>query len=186
MKVLFINACMRENSRTLALCRKYIEKHLSGDEVSIKELVLSKENLTPLYPAELEERLSDIGKRNFDSQKYAYAKDFADADLILIASPYWDYTFPALFKIYMERVCVNGITFGYGNDGLLHKYCKAEKMVYITTSGGYIGKDSTLEHYVNNLCTMFCIPNLEFHTAEGLDIYGNDVEAILRKAEENI
>lgn len=49
MKILFINACVREKSRTLAYARKYLE-NADGD---ITEIVLQNENILPLDKARL-------------------------------------------------------------------------------------------------------------------------------------
>ena len=40
MKGLFVNACVREKSRTLELCREYVKKHWDGEEIS--EFVLRR------------------------------------------------------------------------------------------------------------------------------------------------
>lgn len=41
---------------------------------------------------------------------FKYAKQFAEADEIVIAAPYWDLAFPATVRIYFEAITVTGIT----------------------------------------------------------------------------
>lgn len=73
----------------------------------------------------------------FDDPMFRYAKQFANADEIVVAAPFWDLSFPAKLKIYLEQIAVAGITFRYTN-GRPTGLCKAKKLTYITTSGGPI------------------------------------------------
>lgn len=180
MNALFVNACIRENSRTKALCEAYIRKHWTNRDMDIKELKLYKEPLVPLDRERLLKREQDIAAGNFSSAEYRYAREFAGADEILIGAPYWDCSFPALLKIYLEQLCVNGITFRYGEDGRLVKLCKVRKLIVITTAGGYLPKPGSLELYWKELCVLLGIPELCFYKAEGLDIQGNNPQAILQ------
>ncbi len=86
----------------------------------------------------------------------------AQADEIVVAAPYWDSKFPSILKVYLEHVCVTGITFhyvGYETQGL----CKAKKAVYISTAGGFVGAHHLGEEYIQTVFqAMFSIP--EFHT----------------------
>ena len=51
----------------------------------------------------------------------------AQADEILIGAPYWGCLFPAVLRIYLERIYVNGIVFRYGLDGRSLRMCRAGK-----------------------------------------------------------
>lgn len=181
MKIIFINACVRENSRTLALCRTYINMHFAESGCEIEELVLSQMKLLPLDSQALASRECDIEEQCFSSERYRPAKQFANADMILIGAPYWDCSFPAQLKLYFENICVNGITFGYGERGNPLVLCRAVRLVYITTAGGYIPKPSSAELHIKELCTMFGIPDVRFYCAEGLDIDENQPEDILNR-----
>ncbi|MGM9552292.1 MAG: NAD(P)H-dependent oxidoreductase [Clostridia bacterium] len=108
-KTLFVNACVRENSRTLELARYMLDK-LNGE---ICEINLEKENLKPLDSDMLKKREQLTNENNFCDNMFNYAKNFASADTIVIAAPYWDLSFPALLKIYLEQITVSGITFRY-------------------------------------------------------------------------
>ena len=111
MSILFINACVRENSRTLVLV-KNILKDMSGE---IIEVNLNKENIVSLNRELLEKRESLIHSGNKTDPMFRYAKQFAEADEIVIAAPFWDLAFPAILKSYMEQITVSGITFEYIN-----------------------------------------------------------------------
>lgn len=186
MNALFVNACLREGSRTKRLCDAYIRKHWSGRNTAVRELEVYKEPLVPLDGEGLLERDRDIAAGALGGEAYRYAREFAEADEILIGAPYWDCSFPAILKIYLERICVNGITFRYGEDGRPVKLGACKRLVYITTAGGYLPAESSLELYLRELCGLLSIPDMLLIKAEGLDIQGNDPDKLLREAIEGI
>lgn len=182
MNALFINACIRENSRTRSLCEAYMGARWTDQDIEMKERKLIEEPLTPLDREGLIRREKDTAAGDFSAPEYRYAMEFAGADEILIGAPYWDCSFPALLKIYLERICVNGITFCYGEDGHPVKLCKGRKLIVITTAGGYLPKSGSLELYWKELCALLGIPKFYFYRTEGLDIQGNDPQVILQRS----
>ncbi len=174
--LLLIDACVRgKESRTRRLAQAFLP-----DEFS--EVVLEKENLQPLNLAGLEQRNRLLDEGRLDDPLFRYAHQFSQADLIVIAAPYWDLAFPALLKCYLEKIMVNGITFRYAEDGRPVGLCRAEKLIYVTTSGGYIGEFNLGYTYIQALAAMLGISRTEFAGAEGLDIWGNNPETILQQA----
>ena len=100
----------------------------------------------------------------------------------VIAAPFWDLSYPAILKIYLERISVTNITFGYDEQGNNVGLCKAGNLVYITTSGGEIGEKNYGYDYLKGLSQMFGISRTHCLTAEGLDVWENDPQAILNRA----
>jgi FMN-dependent NADH-azoreductase len=149
MSILFINACVRENSRTLVLA-KNVMKDMSGE---ITELNLELENIAPLNRELLKKRDGLIREGKLDDPMFRYANQFANADEIVIAAPFWDLSFPAKLKIYLEQIAVAGISFKYVN-GKPTGLCKAQKLTYVTTSGGPIFADFEYT-YVKSLAQLF-------------------------------
>lgn len=181
--ILFVNACVRDNSRTLTLARRVLDK-LDG---AVTELDLIKENIRPLDCDSLLEREKCVEKKDFSSSAFDYAKQFAAADIIVIAAPYWDLSFPATVKCYLETVTVCGISFVYGRHGIPHGLCKAKRIIYVTTAGGVIGDFNFGFIYVKSLAENFYgIPTVQLFMAEGLDIHGTDEDKIMRLAEDEI
>ena len=133
-KILFINACVRPSSRTLDLAKHVLSK-LSGN---VEEVKLYNEELMPLNLEEMELRDKSAKTKDFSSSVFNHAKQFANAETIVIAAPYWDLMFPAVVKCYFENITVNGLTFAYGENGIPYGLCKAKKLIYVTTSGGPI------------------------------------------------
>ena len=109
------------------------------------------------------------------------AKQFAAADTIVIAAPYWDLSFPATLKTYFENIYVTGIVSAYDESGMPVGLCKAKELYYITTAGGPY--DPTYSYgYAESLAkNFFGIPTTHLVKAEMLDIIGNNAEDILRK-----
>ena len=178
MSILFINACVRENSRTLILA-KSIMKDMVGD---VTELKLDLENIEPLNGKSLEKRESLVHAGKYDDPMFRYAKQFAEADEIVIAAPFWDLSFPALLKIYLEQITVSGITFEYVN-GRPYGLCKAKRLTYVTTSGGPIFADFGYA-YVKALAQNFYgIRETKAYRATNLDVSGISAEELLAKAE---
>ena len=174
---LYINCCVREESRTDRLARAVLQK-LGGD---FTELKLYEENLKPLDRETLIKRTSLIEQGDYSDQMFDYAKQFASADEIVIAAPYWDLSFPATLKTYIENIYVTGIVSTYDESGMPVGLCKAKELYYITTAGGPY--DPTYSYgYIESLAkNFFGIPETHLVKAEMLDIIGNDSEEILNQ-----
>ena len=177
-KILFINACVRPNSRTLELAN-YVLTTLLG---RVEEVKLYEKKLSPLSLKEMDMRDKSAKNKDFSSDIFNYAKQFACADVIVVAAPYWDLMFPAVVKNYFENITVNGLTFAYGENGIPYGLCKAKKLIYVTTSGGPIVYNFGFD-YVNALAKCFYgITEVQFVSAEGLDVYGANVTKIIEEA----
>ena len=178
-KILFINACVRPESRTAELSQHLLDR-LDGE---ITEVNLYKEGLLPLCNKGIEKR----ALHDFSGKEFEYARQFSKADSIVIGAPFWDLSFPAALKLYFENVTVSGITFEYSEKGRPVGKCRAKKLYYITTSGGYIGNNNFGFDYVKALAeNFFGINDISFYSAEGLDIFGADVKSIMDEAKERI
>ena len=182
-KVLLISACARPDSRTYALAKKAASRINAGYNV----IHLYNENLQPLDYYNLSKRDGFIQQNDFSDDMFRFAREFAEAEEIVIAAPYWDLSFPSILKCYFEVICVNGLTFRYGENGQVIPLCKCKRLIYVTTAGGYIGENNYGYEYVKAVCNnLLGIENTTCISAEGLDIIGNNVEEILTNAENNI
>ncbi len=176
-KILFVNACVRENSRTLDIAKIALEKLNNA----YTEVNLQKTDLKPLNRESLDIREKLILQDDFSDTMFSLAKDFAAADTIVIAAPYWDLAFPALLKIYLEQITVPGITFRYAK-GVPQGLCRAKRLIYVTTAGGIIYDNFGFEYVKALAQKIYGIGEVLFFKAENLDIDGNDVNDILRRA----
>ncbi len=182
-KILFLNACTRPCSRTLELTRTLLEK-LHGE---IEEVRLYECSLPALDAAGIEKREQAAHDLDFSDPTFDLAKQFAAADQIVIAAPYWDLMFPGVLKLYLENITVSDITFRYSSDGKPEGLCRAKTLYYVTTAGGFIGQNDFGFAYISALAkSFFGIADVRRFAAEGLDIFGADTAEILRKAKASI
>ena len=187
--VLYIkaNAKPKGESRTFqisdAFIAAYKEKH---PEDNIITLDLYKENIGFLN---LDDLNSLFGQKNDESKNHPilkYAYQFLEADKYLIAEPLWNLSIPAILKAYIDYICVNGITFQYTENGPVG-LCKNKKAINIVTRGGYYSEDpgASMEmgdRYLKKVFAFLGIRDFTTVSADGLDVTGNNVNAILQKA----
>ena len=165
---LYINVCPREESRTERLARAYLA-HISD----VTELNVYDQPLVPLDRKRLAHRESLIAGGKWHDPMFDYAHQFADADDIIIAAPYWDLGFPAQLKTYIDHGQSCGL-------------CRARSLTYITTAGGAYDPRFSFDYLTAMAKEYFGIRETRLIYAERLDICGNDPEAILQSAIDQI
>ena len=155
-KLLFIDACVNRGiSRTEQLAQTLLKEMNQNGEYEIETLNLEDEDLKLFTGKEsaLRESLTRAG--NFEGPLFTYAKQFAAADRIVVAAPYWDFSFPARMKCYLEQICVTGLTFTFSSKGIPGGLCHADSLHYVTTSGGSIGELNLGYEYLEKLCKVY-------------------------------
>ena len=176
-KVLYIDCCIRrENSRSKELAEFFIDQLEKTGEYARNACFSDGFFL---------QREALLAEGKFDHPRFRYAHQFAAADKIVIAAPFWDLSFPALLKVYIENLCVDGITFHSDETGL-HGLCKADHMVFLTARGG-IYTDSPMEQgarYLEQMAAFFGIAKFDCVAAEGLDIGAWPVAKLMEQAKE--
>lgn len=182
--ILFVNSCVREDSRTKRLANFFISKKMenttSKSEDIVNEVRLWEQNFPLVNEDYLKIRDSLISEGKFDDPMFDLARQFADADEIVIAAPFWDLSFPATLKQYIELINVVGVTFIYTEEGFPKGLCKAKKLTYVTTAGGEYFPEEFGYGYIKALAQNFYgISDVELIKATGLDIVGADVEGII-------
>lgn len=182
-KILFVNACVREDSRTLRLARRVLS-HLEGE---VTELNLEKEGLRPLTRESLARREALLAAGDRTDPMLAPALAFAAADEIVLAAPYWDLSFPASVKTWIEQVNCVGLSFAYGPDDRPYGLCRARRLFYVMTAGGPVMPANSGYAQIKELCeTFYGIPETVLFSAQGLDLWGADPAAIVRQAKSEI
>lgn len=187
--LLFVDAAVRppELSRTARLCKIYLDmfgRIHPGYE--IQRISLINEAFTSTTWEEVQQRENPAACNDPDLPLLRYARQFAAADRIVIGAPYWDLSFPAILKQYIEKVCVLNVTFAYGEKGIIPR-CRAQRLTYLTACGGKLPELPHGAAYFQDLCkTLFGIPDFEWAGAELLDIAGNDPEALMTEAEKRV
>ena len=181
--ILFINACVRKESRTRRLAEALLHKlGKPFEEVRLNEIPF------PIVDEDyLHMRDQRIREGDFGSPVFALARQFSEAETIVIAAPYWDLSFPAALKQYIELINVLGITFRYTDEGVPVGLCRANRLYYVATAGGCYVPEAFGFGYIKALAQNFYgIRDVRLIQAVGLDINGADVQAILKSAEETL
>lgn len=183
-KVLFVDCCIRrDESRSKQLAEHFLGELQKKGEYEIETLCLMDENLSYFSEGFFLQREALLAEGKLDHPRFRYAHQFAEADKIVIAAPFWDLSFPALLKVYIENLCVDSITFHTDEHGL-HGLCKADHMVFLTARGAFY-TDSPLEQgsrYLEQMAGFFGIEKYDCVAAEGLDIGAWPVEELMDKA----
>lgn len=183
MKILFVTACCRgEQSRTLRLGKAALQEVLKrepGAEVTEQDLYVMQ--LRPMDAGTLAVRESLCDACDWTHELTRHAVAFRDADLVIIAAPYWDLSFPAVLKTWVENMWVRNLTFHYENDRPVG-HCRGKACIYVTTAGSYICKTDFGTDYIRGVVKTLGIPGFVRISAEGLDLDGNDVEQIMAQA----
>jgi FMN-dependent NADH-azoreductase len=130
--ILFINACVRKASRT----RQLAEQLLTRLQRPYAEIRLHEMTFPVVNEDFLAQRDRLIAAGEFQSPVFDLARQFAEAETIVIAAPYWDLSFPAALKQYLEQINVVGITFRYTQEGVPVGLCRAGRLFFVTTAGG--------------------------------------------------
>lgn len=187
--LLFIDSAVRspELSRTTRLCEAYLAVFRRvHPEYDIQHIRLMDEHFSVTTWEEVQERENPVVCSKADHPLLRHARRFASADRILIGAPYWDLSFPAILKQYLEKVCVLNIVFKYAETGIV-PCCRAQRMTYLTACGGKIPAQTFGAGYLKGLCeTLFGIHDFEWEGAELLDIAGNDPEQIMAAAKKRV
>lgn len=174
-KLLLIDCCIRrQDSRTRALAKPLVAA--LADRYDISVIDLTRDAPVPLTEELFRLRNEEgLSPRDLDMGRLV-----AEADRIVIAAPFWDMSFPAALKTFMERVSAYGVTFLDNPDGTTRGICKAEKLLYITTRGMDIPTGSTLDAgtaWIQAMAWLWGIGKVETVAACGMDVCGEEERA---------
>lgn len=173
MKLLFIDCCISQRgrlSRTRALADAFLSAFREAHpQAEVETVSVESLDLKPFLPASLDERdaLASVGA--FDAPMFDLARQFRGADKVAVAAPFWDLSFPAALRIYIEHISVCGLCYHYEDDGC-HGDCRAQRLLYLTTGGDAAKPGSLGVLYWEQLCNMFGIPRFDFIFADELDL----------------
>ena len=188
MRLLCIDACPRDQavSRTYLLLTAFAQAYRAlHPNNEIQTLRLADEGLSPFYHEDILHREQLIDEGRFDDDLFRWARDFQSADHIAVAAPYWDLSFPAVLKLYIENIFVRNLTFGYTPKGEPIGLCQGKRLLYLTTAGSPIGKEDWGFGYMQAVASMLGVKEFDRVSAEGLDIIGWDSKGILNSAIEH-
>ena len=126
--------------------------------------------LKPFDAALLQKRDALAEAGNFDAPVYALARQFREADAVVVAAPFWDLSYPAALRTYIEYISAVGLTYHYTEAGCCGD-CAAQWLVYLTSGGDVEREDSIGVLHWRQLAAMFGIPKFDYVFAGGLDAH---------------
>jgi len=184
-KILYIkaNAKPEGTSRTFKISDKFVEEYRKlnpNDEIITLDLY--KEGIGFLTEEGISLHRPTPGEgKNHPILKYAY--QFAEADKYIIAAPFWNLSFPAIVKAYIDYVCVTGITFKYTAKGPVG-LCEGKKAVHIVGRGGAYSEEPAAayemgDRYLKTIFGFMGITDFTTIAADKLDVIGEDVNVIV-------
>lgn len=146
MKLLFVDCCISQRgqaSRTRALADAFLEAFRAARPEAEIETVPPEALLAlrPFDPDMLNDRDALAAVGAWDAPVFELARQFRAADRIVVAAPFWDLSFPAALRTYIEYISANGLTYHYEADGC-HGDCRAERLAYLTSGGDFEREDS--------------------------------------------
>lgn len=181
--ILLINACVRKASRT----RQLAEQLLTRLQRPYAEIRLHEMTFPVVNEDFLAQRDRLIAAGEFQSPVFDLARQFAEAETVVIAAPYWDLSFPAALKQYLEQINVVGITFRYTQEGVPLGLCRAGRLFFVTTAGGNYVPEEFGFGYIRALArNYYGIDDVRLIQATGLDLEGADTDALVSAAAEAI
>lgn len=180
-EVLFVDCCVRrEKSRTRQVARAFLDA-LDPVRFRVTAVDPEREGMQPLLGEFFSAREELLARGALDHPRFRFARQFAAAGLVVIAAPFWDLSFPAILKIYIENISVDGITFAAEGAGL-RGLCRGSHLIFLTTRGGYF-HGSPLEQgsrYLEALKDFFGFGAYACVAGDGMDV--GDPAAVLARA----
>ena len=146
MRLLFVDCCISQrgqDSRTRRLADAFLNAFRSAHPEAELETVTPETLLAlrPFDPEGLNERDALASAGAWDAPVFALARQFRAADAVVVAAPFWDLSYPAALRTYIEHISANGLSYHY---------------------------DEAVIHW-RQLAAMFGIPRFEYVFAGGLD-----------------
>ena len=173
MKLLYVDCCISqrgEGSRTAQLAKAYLEAFCAKHpDWEVERVDVAALELAPLTAQLLDMRDALARKGEFSHEIFALARTFAAADAVVVAAPFWDLSYPAQLKLYVEYISANGLCYHYTDRGCQGD-CRARELVYLTSGGDAEGAQSVGVLHFRQLSAMFGIPRFDYVFAGGLDI----------------
>lgn len=193
--ILVVTASARyEGAYSRAMSRLFIEK----TKALFPEAVIIERDLTaePL-PAVSEEMLSGFFAKTDAlpervkaslSLSNRLSQELLAADLVVIATPMYNFNVPASLKAWIDLVVRPGVTFEKVADGNLRGLCRGKSAMVLCSMGGCFAEHHTnlVEPYLKIIADFIGLENMQFAYMEGTAQASFDEEASLCRVEQDI
>ena len=170
-KLMVIDCCMREGSRTARILNPVIDALSSRYDVEY--IRVEDLHLAAVDSRVLEERASGY----VPEEIVAISRRLAAASRIVIAAPFWDMSFPSALKVFFENMSLFNITFADDGEKCVG-LCSCKRVLYITTRGMNIHTGDAQEQaspYIKAISSLWGLGEVITIAAENMD-YSTDVQ----------
>ncbi|MGY2895011.1 FMN-dependent NADH-azoreductase [Deinococcus sp. UYEF24] len=195
-KVLFIkgNPKKTEQSYSLRLGQAYVEAYKAAHaDAEVTELDLYEDHI-PLIDEEVMTGWGKLAQQqdlnNHEAHKVTRLGELVDqfvaADVVVLAAPMWNFSYPPMVKAYVDAVSVAGKTFKYTAEGPVglaggKKVVLAESRGGVYSEGPAAGVQHT-ESYMKAVLGWMGITDVDVFLVEGVAIDPSKGEEILAAA----
>jgi FMN-dependent NADH-azoreductase len=110
--------------------------------------------------------------------------EISRADTLVIGSPVYNFSVPAVLKAWVDQICRVGITFKYTPDGPVGLLTGKRAIIVIASGGTPVGSDiDYASGYLKHIMGFIGITDVNIIAADAL---GNDAEAKIAVAQDEI
>ena len=133
------------------------------------------------------EHPSEARKLDIAAQQ-ALLKQWKEADQIYIYSPIHNFNVPSRLKDYFDKVLIRGETFAFNETGYVGLMSDATKVTAVLTSGSDFATDFRYQAidvapaFLRAALHTIGINHMKLIRAQGLDMIGNDKQALVNQA----
>lgn len=195
-KVLFIkgNPKKTEQSYSLRLGQAYVDAYKAAHaDAEVSELDLYEDHI-PLIDGDVMTGWGKLAQQqdlnNHEAHKVQRLSELVDqflaADMIVLAAPMWNFSYPPMVKAYIDAVSVVGKTFKYTAEGPVG-LAGGKKVVLTESRGGVYseGPAAGVQHtesYMRAILGWLGITDIDVFLVEGVAIDPSKGEEILAAA----
>lgn len=173
-KLFYVDACLREGSNTKKIADVIVNE--LSNKYEIETVSLSECS----FPVVGNDILNDRANGIVPEEYVTMAKKLAAADRLVIASPFWDMSFPSALKVFLENMSLFNVTFA-SSEKECYGLCKAEKVLYITTRGMNISTGDEMEQatpYIKAIGKLWGLGDLHVISAQNMDYSTEEQKAV--------
>jgi len=183
---------MGESSVSSELMDDLIAKLATQESLAVTERNFANESiphldgpwLTALSTAEADRSPKQQAKVAYTDKLVA---ELLEADILVIGLPMYNFSVPSMLKAWVDHIARAGITFSYTENGAVG-LLEGKKVFLVAAMGGIHETSATdfLRPYMKQIMAFIGLSNVQFITADGLNISPEQREQGLASARSEI
>ena len=165
--------------------RERLEVQYPDAKIIVRDLA---ENSLPHLDRAAVEAMFALGGDDTESTQSALrlsnllTDELLSSDLVVIASPMWNFAIPSSLKAWIDHIVRPGRTFRYAGEGV-EGLAKEKRAILLLSSGGVFSEGSwkdwdAIEPYLRRILGFIGIQDIQIARAEGMNIPALAIHAI--------